>query len=163
MVGQEWVIERDIYELQLQEDDGARRTSEMLGIAVDIHRNQSQYPDPDFSDFSLVPQLVFLVVVVVTIQGHDEPEPESSMAWAMEEDYRALQFVPATQSSLDALEEMIFDSSGSIEKCSICLEMFCHGESIVSMPCYHLYHGICIHQWLKTSHYCPLCRFEMQT
>ncbi|XP_059654306.1 RING-H2 finger protein ATL51-like [Cornus florida] len=219
MVGQEWHLDREVYELQ-QEDDGGR-TSEMLGMAVHVQRNRtvnfdySLFPacalesdETARSFFSpilermrvtvdmidrICPQLLSfsrflnndrtgiphtaIPVVILAINVDDEvesdnesqamEEEESSMAWAMdesmEEDYGALQLVPATQSSLDALKEMKFDSSGSIDHCSICLEMFCHEDLITSMPCSHPYHGICIHRWLKTSHYCPLCRFEMET
>ncbi|XVF85980.1 hypothetical protein PTKIN_Ptkin17bG0160500 [Pterospermum kingtungense] len=31
------------------------------------------------------------------------------------------------------------------------------------MPCSHTFHGNCIENWLKLSHYCPICRFEMPT
>ncbi|EYU40216.1 hypothetical protein MIMGU_mgv1a023559mg [Erythranthe guttata] len=52
--------------------------------------------------------------------------------------------------------------------CSICLEDLSPGgdndfEEALSMPCSHVYHGDCIKKWLSTSHYCPLCRFEMPT
>ncbi|KAL7094133.1 hypothetical protein ACP275_11G082500 [Erythranthe tilingii] len=58
----------------------------------------------------------------------------------------------------------------SMNNCSICLENFSGGdggdynkEAALSMPCSHIFHGDCIKTWLMTSHYCPLCQFEMPT
>ncbi|KAJ4850512.1 hypothetical protein Tsubulata_050266 [Turnera subulata] len=45
--------------------------------------------------------------------------------------------------------------------CSICLESLVDTAS--AMPCNHLFHTDCISKWLQTSHYCPICRFEMPT
>ena len=33
--------------------------------------------------------------------------------------------------------------------CSICLASFEHKEEIVSLPCYHSYHLICLKVWLS--------------
>ncbi|XP_059652528.1 uncharacterized protein LOC132299748 [Cornus florida] len=74
------------------------------------------------------------------------------------DDYVALKLVPATQSSIDALEKTTFYCS-----CTICLEEFSDEQSITRMPCSHVFHGDCITKWLNTSHSCPLCRFKMPT
>ncbi|KAG8367709.1 hypothetical protein BUALT_Bualt16G0101200 [Buddleja alternifolia] len=72
--------------------------------------------------------------------------------------------VPAVDWSIEALETKILVDHGT---CSICLEEFSiDGISEgVCMPCKHkhIFHGDCIQKWLKTSHYCPICRFEMPT
>ncbi|KAH7570136.1 hypothetical protein JRO89_XS05G0051500 [Xanthoceras sorbifolium] len=49
------------------------------------------------------------------------------------------------------------------ENCSICLEEVEVGSYGTSMPCSHVFHGDCIVEWLKQSHYCPVCRYEMPT
>ncbi|XP_059654496.1 putative RING-H2 finger protein ATL49 [Cornus florida] len=74
------------------------------------------------------------------------------------DDYVGLKLVPATQSSIDALEKITFYRS-----CAICLEEFSDEQSLTRMPCSHLFHGDCITRWLHTSHSCPLCRFKMPT
>ncbi|KAH7570138.1 hypothetical protein JRO89_XS05G0053700 [Xanthoceras sorbifolium] len=47
--------------------------------------------------------------------------------------------------------------------CSIRMEQLWAGTYATAMPCLHVYHGDCIVQWLKQSHFCPLCRYEMPT
>ncbi|KAK6270215.1 hypothetical protein POUND7_007320 [Theobroma cacao] len=49
------------------------------------------------------------------------------------------------------------------ENCVICLEELKVGSDAFQMPCSHTFHGECIKKWLKQSHYCPVCRFEMPT
>ncbi|KAL3849266.1 hypothetical protein ACJIZ3_011148 [Penstemon smallii] len=81
------------------------------------------------------------------------------MQHSMEE--RDSTMVPATDSSINSLESKTLDCP--IESCSICLEEFSNGCKATCMPCSHLFHNSCIAEWLRTSHYCPLCRFEMPT
>ncbi|KAL5798811.1 hypothetical protein ACOSQ2_003631 [Xanthoceras sorbifolium] len=77
--------------------------------------------------------------------------------------------VPASNSAIEALEvgklRDIVKQDGSEEfLCSICLEeeKELEAESLVTrMPCKHVFHSKCITQWLKISHYCPMCRFVL--
>ncbi|XP_022131659.1 uncharacterized protein LOC111004784 [Momordica charantia] len=80
-----------------------------------------------------------------------------------------------------AVEEMLkrvkveqqFDDDDQIRSCVICLEDISvnmekeeNGEVILlllQMPCLHVFHEECIKKWLKSSHYCPICRFQMPT
>ncbi|EYU31050.1 hypothetical protein MIMGU_mgv1a018046mg [Erythranthe guttata] len=79
---------------------------------------------------------------------------------------------PAVDSSIRKLKAVEYSRRDILEmnNCSICLENFsggdggdCNKEAVLSMPCSHIFHGDCIKTWLMTSHYCPLCRFEMPT
>ncbi|CAN0929297.1 E3 ubiquitin-protein ligase SIRP1 [Linum grandiflorum] len=47
------------------------------------------------------------------------------------------------------------------EICTICLDNL--ETPAVEMPCRHQFHEACIVNWLRKSHYCPICRFEMPT
>ncbi|KAJ6741010.1 E3 UBIQUITIN-PROTEIN LIGASE PRAJA [Salix purpurea] len=68
---------------------------------------------------------------------------------------------PATKSSIDALERVVFDVSAPASDCAVCLEEISAGKEVILMPCSHVYHSDCIVQWLQTSHFCPLCRYHM--
>ncbi|KAK6141118.1 hypothetical protein DH2020_025138 [Rehmannia glutinosa] len=74
--------------------------------------------------------------------------------------------VPTAESSIESIlkRKVTIDNNMEMMTCSICLEDFsCGTEGLISMPCSHVFHGDCITLWLRTSHYCPICRFEMPT
>ncbi|XP_078265424.1 E3 ubiquitin-protein ligase ARK2C [Rhinoraja longicauda] len=48
------------------------------------------------------------------------------------------------------------------EKCTICLCMLEEGEDVRRLPCMHLFHRVCVDQWLVTSKKCPICRVDIQ-
>ncbi len=43
-------------------------------------------------------------------------------------------------------------------RCNICLEDFCSGDTVLSLPCFHIYHENCIVHWLGEHKTCPICR-----
>merc|ERR1712087_355042 len=50
------------------------------------------------------------------------------------------------------------------KKCSICCTKFkLHGDATMLAPCKHIFHDLCILQWLKQNNTCPLCRKELMT
>ncbi|KAK4267868.1 hypothetical protein QN277_024594 [Acacia crassicarpa] len=72
--------------------------------------------------------------------------------------------VPATEKALASLKKMEkFTGNIKTSTCSICLEAFDNqdGEDVLALPCDHFFHNNCIVGWLKTSHTCPLCRFQL--
>ncbi|CAL8094375.1 unnamed protein product [Prunus armeniaca] len=42
------------------------------------------------------------------------------------------------------------------ESCSVCMDEFEEGTTVTCMPCSHVFHGECIVNWLRQSHYCPV-------
>ncbi|KAL4273107.1 hypothetical protein GQ457_13G022750 [Hibiscus cannabinus] len=68
--------------------------------------------------------------------------------------------VPALESSVEEMITTVRVDDGD-DDCTICLEGFEGGSYAARMPCSHVFHGECIEEWLKQSHYCPVCRFEM--
>ncbi|WJZ81044.1 hypothetical protein VitviT2T_000906 [Vitis vinifera] len=78
----------------------------------------------------------------------------------IENEGRGNGMIPATEISIKALKmETILEG----ESCTICLEELSGGSEVTVMPCSHIFHGSCIIRWLKQSHVCPICRFEMPT
>ncbi|PPD68958.1 hypothetical protein GOBAR_DD34157 [Gossypium barbadense] len=71
--------------------------------------------------------------------------------------------VPAKESLVKEMVRMVRVEDGDQEDCMICLEELEVGFYASRMPCSHTFHGDCIENWLKQSHYCPFCRFEMPT
>ncbi|KAL3849262.1 hypothetical protein ACJIZ3_011144 [Penstemon smallii] len=106
-----------------------------------------------------------LNVAVEVIHKHvhvvfaNDQEVDLVMQRSMEESSSVM--VPATDASIESLERKTMDCAN--ESCSICLEEFFNGGEAACMPCSHMFHRDCIAEWLRTSHYCPLCRFEMPT
>ncbi|XP_041073807.1 E3 ubiquitin-protein ligase Arkadia-like isoform X2 [Polyodon spathula] len=48
------------------------------------------------------------------------------------------------------------------EKCTICLSMLEEGEDVRRLPCMHLFHQLCVDQWLTTNKKCPICRVDIE-
>ncbi|MBA0553037.1 hypothetical protein Golob_012256 [Gossypium lobatum] len=68
----------------------------------------------------------------------------------------------ANESSIKEMIERVKVEAGE-EDCMICLEELKVSFEASRMPCSHVFHGDCMEKWLKQSHYCPICRFEMPT
>ena len=94
--------------------------------------------------FRLVTPHVNVQPVIIENEDEDENKNEG--------------MIPATDISIETRErETILES----ENCMICLEDLVGGSEVTVMPCSHVFHGTCIIRWLKQSHVCPMCRFEM--
>jgi hypothetical protein len=48
-------------------------------------------------------------------------------------------------------------------ECTICFETYKKSQIIRNLPCGHKFHYKCMKPWLKTSSFCPLCRFDLKT
>ncbi|KAI3863262.1 hypothetical protein MKX03_011685 [Papaver bracteatum] len=52
---------------------------------------------------------------------------------------------------------------GDDEECSVCLSGLKEGDETRTLPCFHVFHEVCVGRWLdlfgKT---CPLCRFSVE-
>ncbi|OMO69225.1 Zinc finger, RING-type [Corchorus olitorius] len=70
--------------------------------------------------------------------------------------------VPATESSIKRMLKNVINVEQG-KDCMVCLEQLEVGSCVSQMPCSHDFHADCIQTWLKQSHYCPICRFEMPT
>ncbi|WRX16152.1 zinc finger protein [Theobroma cacao] len=123
------------------------------------------------------------VTIVQHVNEEEEEEEEDLIERALEESASEFEssnynMVPAKESSIKNMlksvrveavecdqkgEERIMERLLETENCVICLEELKVGSDASRMPCSHTFHGDCIEEWLKQSHYCPICRFEMPT
>ncbi|KMZ61435.1 hypothetical protein ZOSMA_52G00850 [Zostera marina] len=66
--------------------------------------------------------------------------------------------------SVNALSGYVFrddeiDSGLSSHECSICLEKFKHGDTLMILPsCIHKFHHVCLEPWITNHGDCPYCR-----
>ncbi|KGN43799.1 hypothetical protein Csa_017222 [Cucumis sativus] len=97
---------------------------------------------------------------------HAIDQPEETI------DQPQVTMVPASESAMESMlkrvekEEIVKVGEDKSINCVICLEEISKkmkgSEGVVlQMPCLHMFHEECIRTWLKTSHYCPTCRFSM--
>ena len=49
-------------------------------------------------------------------------------------------------------------SCSHAELCCICLDSLVRNEVALALPCGHMFHEACIHQWLGRKPCCPLCK-----
>jgi hypothetical protein len=47
--------------------------------------------------------------------------------------------------------------------CSICLSEYEQGDTLLQLPCQHLYHNDCINSWTANHTKCPLCNFDLES
>ncbi|KAL4384199.1 hypothetical protein GQ457_15G027960 [Hibiscus cannabinus] len=69
----------------------------------------------------------------------------------------------AKEASIREMLKKVKVETGAEDNCTICLEELEVGSEVSRMPCCHRFHGECIEKWLKQSHSCPICRFQMPT
>ncbi|XP_062075815.1 uncharacterized protein LOC133779935 [Humulus lupulus] len=74
-------------------------------------------------------------------------------------DNMTINFVAASEKSIERLEKVLIKDDQIV--CSICFENVHVGLEATKLPCTHTYHEKCIVQWLQTSKFCPMCRFEI--
>ncbi|MCO5556141.1 hypothetical protein L7F22_009685 [Adiantum nelumboides] len=44
------------------------------------------------------------------------------------------------------------------DDCPVCLDKFVSGQSILNLPCQHIFHSKCLVPWLQNHSHCPSCR-----
>ncbi|EOA32798.1 hypothetical protein CARUB_v10016109mg [Capsella rubella] len=65
---------------------------------------------------------------------------------------------PASESAIRRLKKSWMEETIG---CTICFDELVVGAEASTLPCRHHFHKGCIVEWLKTSHFCPLCRFAL--
>uniref|UniRef100_I3M712 E3 ubiquitin-protein ligase RNF181 n=3 Tax=Marmotini TaxID=337730 RepID=I3M712_ICTTR len=70
---------------------------------------------------------------------------------------------PAAKAAVESLPRTVISGSQAELKCPVCLLEFEEQETVIEMPCHHLFHSNCILPWLSKTNSCPLCRHELPT
>uniref|UniRef100_H0XVW9 E3 ubiquitin-protein ligase RNF181 n=1 Tax=Otolemur garnettii TaxID=30611 RepID=H0XVW9_OTOGA len=70
---------------------------------------------------------------------------------------------PAAKTVVQNLPRRIIRGPQAELKCPVCLLEFEEEETVIEMPCHHLFHSNCILPWLSKTNSCPLCRHELPT
>ncbi|KAJ6677857.1 F6A14.12 PROTEIN-RELATED [Salix viminalis] len=130
-----------------------------------ISRKTIHIPVGDSPRVALIPVGGLYMLVIIRKTVYDSIRflnEEDDIARAQRESMGAeARPIPATKSSIDALERVVFDVPAAASDCAVCLEEISAGSEVIPMPCSHVYHSDCIVKWLQTSHSCPLCRYNM--
>ena len=109
-------------------------------------------------------EITIEVLVLQMIDAVDQPQETI--------DQPQVRMVPTSDSAMKSMlkrvenEEIMKVGDYKSISCVICLEKISKEEKgsegvVLQMPCLHMFHEECIRKWLKTSHYCPTCRFSM--
>jgi len=77
---------------------------------------------------------------------------------------------PGTLEALEAIEfdpELFADPENPADgrpqkECPICLEDYVPDAPVVRTHCQHLMHRHCLGRWLQASHFCPICRADLE-
>ncbi len=69
-----------------------------------------------------------------------------------------LEKIIVTNENINEVKKMAAESS-----CSVCKDDFLIEQSLIKLPCNHIFHDDCILPWLKERNSCPTCRFELKT
>ncbi|KAJ8758716.1 hypothetical protein K2173_000437 [Erythroxylum novogranatense] len=48
-------------------------------------------------------------------------------------------------------------------KCSVCQEEYATGDEVGRLQCQHMFHVVCIHEWLRLKNWCPVCKASLST
>lgn len=122
-----------------------------------ISQIQSRVHNYHYFQLIARPQLIPLIIDVQLPSRYEEDED-------IEQSMEQVVTIPPSKEAIASLKKIEETSEkAKIERCCICLENFEENDDVSGMPCDHIYHKNCIVEWMKISHTCPLCRFQMPT
>ena len=79
---------------------------------------------------------------------------------------------PASKEEVEKLEKIIINCEDIRKEinsvcgeggCSVCKDDYEMDQTVIKLPCCHMFHDDCIMPWLKERNSCPTCRFELKT
>ncbi|KAF8035239.1 hypothetical protein BT93_C1304 [Corymbia citriodora subsp. variegata] len=67
-----------------------------------------------------------------------------------------------SKSTIEKLEQKSCSPCDNEACCCICLEELSGAKKVVEIPSSHLFHCMCILEWLKHNNSCPLCSCKVE-
>lgn len=102
---------------------------------------------------------------------NEETHMENIINYLMANDPNKYGNPPASKDEVSKLEKIIVTENNIDDVkliaaescCSVCKDDFILNQSLLKLPCNHIFHDDCILPWLKERNSCPTCRFELKT
>lgn len=111
----------------------------------------------DFSNMNIQSRLLFLELMPLLLAEEDRARGSGSVSSTP----------PASERAISSLEEIDVEEVRSkgeeVEPCAVCTEAYESAETVLKLPCQHVYHSECLLRWLRSHASCPTCRFEVES
>ncbi len=66
------------------------------------------------------------------------------------------------ENEIQAIPTEVYKRGKEPEVCSICIDEFAEGIEVKRLPCGHIFHINCIHDWITRNPTCPNCKGELR-
>lgn len=105
------------------------------------------------------------------VSFNEDENMENILSYLMANDPNKYGNPPASKEEVSKLVKIIVSNENieniknlsSESTCSVCKDEYEIDQSLLQLPCSHLFHDDCILPWLKERNSCPTCRFELKT
>ncbi|SPR01695.1 unnamed protein product (mitochondrion) [Plasmodiophora brassicae] len=101
---------------------------------------------------------------IALLNGRDIDQLDYDELWELSERIGDVRRRGADKREIERLPTRTFDnqaSSAEEQSCSICLEAFAQGERVRTLLCLHVFHAVCVDNWLTMNKICPVCRIPI--
>ncbi|WCJ39560.1 RING/U-box superfamily protein [Euphorbia peplus] len=103
-------------------------------------------------------RVLYLRVEIYLPPGFEGMDVDADVVANDDDDESTSRLVPASKEAIEALEKVRVEDPIN---CAICLEEVLVWSEATQMPCSHLFHSLCVVNWLQKCRACPLCRNEI--
>jgi hypothetical protein len=114
--------------------------------------------------------LLDMILGIFSRENRSEQSMEDIINYIMVNDTNRYGNPPTSKKVIEGLEKIkVSDKNRSFighdndNTCSVCKDFFELDQSLINLPCKHLFHEDCILPWLNERNSCPTCRFELET
>lgn len=94
------------------------------------------------------------------ILDSDDEEEEEITVTINNTLYDPIRETPLDQEILRLIPEwkVSDNTKKTLKDCVVCMTEYNNDETLITLPCFHIYHKDCILEWFKTNDTCPLCK-----